>query len=429
MTIRSSQPDDEVVPAVTPSASGPLNGYRCVGYVMADTPVTRGYQIADIIRSGAINDVTHINYAFGNVTTDLVCDITNPDGSDEGIATGDAHNDYMRLVSAEDSVDGVADTADQKLAGNFNQLLKLKALYPDTKVLISIGGWTWSDNFSEAAATPESRERLVRSCVDLYLKGNLPVYGDHGGDGVAAGLFDGVDVDWEWPVSGGATTNARPEDKENFVALMVEFRAQLDAYGAETGKTYDLSVFAPIGENTNHGWKEPAFFEAISWLNVQGYDYTGSWAELSGHQGNLWPDGETNGGVGLAPEMQGYLDAGARHDQLNAGLAAYGQGWKGVADGTQAWQPSTGTYVPRPYYEIHDIGKEFYSPELGAAWRWDEATGDWWSLDTAASIKDKVEFVVDQGYGGIMWWDLSGDYKNELGGTAGKTFRAGKPRS
>lgn len=409
--------------------SSALNGYRCVGYVMADTPVTRGYQIADIIKTGAINDVTHINYAFGNVTKDLVCDITNADHSDGSAVTGDAHNDYLRLVSAEDSVDGVADTADQKLAGNFNQLLKLKALHPEVKVLISLGGWTWSENFSAAAATPESRERLVRSCLDLYLKGNLPVYGNQGGDGVAAGLFDGVDVDWEWPVSGGETTNAAPEDKENFVALMAEFRAQLDAYGAETGKTYYLSAFAPVGGNTQNGWKEPGLFAAIDWLNVQGYDYSGSWMATSGHQGNLSPDGDNNWGLALAPEMQAYLDAGARLDQLNAGLAAYGQGWQGVKDGTQAWQPHTGTYVPRPYYEIREIGKEFYSPELGAAWRWDEENGDWWSLDTPDSIKAKAEFVAERGYGGIMWWDLSGDYQNELGGTAGKTFRAGEARS
>ena len=78
-------------------------------------------------------------------------------------------------VSAADSVDGKKDKPKQALAGNFNQLRKLKERSPDTKVLISLGGWTWSDNFSAAAATPESRAALVSSCIDLYLKGNLPV--------------------------------------------------------------------------------------------------------------------------------------------------------------------------------------------------------------------------------------------------------------
>lgn len=408
----------------------PLNGYRSVGYVMADTPVSRDYQIADIINTGAINDVTHINYAFGNVTTDLVCDITNPDTSVEGYDpsnpdAGDAFNDYLRLVSAEDSVDDAADSADQALAGNFNQLRKLKAAHPDTKILISLGGWTWSDNFSEAAASAESRSRLVESCIDIYLKGNLPTYGAQGGEGVAAGIFDGIDVDWEWPVNGGETANAAPEDKENFLALMAEFREQLDAYGAQTQETYLLTAFAPVGANANdNGWRDPRLFKAVDWLNVQGYDYAGGWTGTTGHQGNLHPDGDNNWGLALAPELQAYINAGARPDQLNAGLAAYGQGWKGVEDGSQAWQPVTGSYDPRPYYEIRNVGEEFFSPELGAAWRYDAESGDWWSLDTPDSVQAKAEHVAEQGYGGVMWWDLSGDHDNELGSAAGDVFEA-----
>jgi chitinase len=93
-----------------------INGYRSVGYLMSDTPVTRDYQIEDLLRTGAIDDVTHINYAFGNVTTNLKCEITDVAGE------GDAQNDYLRLVSAADSVDGKKDKANkhQRLAGNFN---------------------------------------------------------------------------------------------------------------------------------------------------------------------------------------------------------------------------------------------------------------------------------------------------------------------
>ncbi len=417
----------------------PLNGFRSVGYVMADTPESRGYQVADIIKTGAIDDVTHINYAFGNVTTDLVCDITNPekpegwdptnpdiqDGFDPSDPdAGDAHNDFLRQVSAADSVDGIADTPDQALAGNFNQLRKLKAEYPETKILISLGGWTWSDNFSDAAATPESRTKLVNSCLDIYLKGNLPVHDGMGGDGVAAGIFDGIDVDWEWPATGGETTNFAPEDKENFLALMEEFRTQLDAHGTETETTQLLTAFAPVGAQTLNGWKDPRLFEVIDWLNIQGYDYSGGWMDTTGHQGNLHPDGENNWGLALAPELEAYIDAGARPDQLNAGLAAYGQGWKDVEDGTEAWLPAGESYVPRPYYEIRDVGTEFFDEDLGAAWRWDEATGDWWSLDTPASVNAKAQHVADEGYGGVMWWDLSGDFENELGNTAGEVFRA-----
>ena len=89
-------------------------------------------------------------------------------------SSGDPWADYQRPFTAEQAVDGVADEPGQPLPGNFNQLKKLKAKHPDLKVLISLGGWTWSKYFSDAALTADSRRALVESCIDLFIKGNLP---------------------------------------------------------------------------------------------------------------------------------------------------------------------------------------------------------------------------------------------------------------
>lgn len=410
--------------SAAPSA-GPadINGYRSVGYFMGDAPVSRDWQVADLVTSGALASVTHINYAFGNVTKDLVCDIVDEPGE------GDPGNDFLRLVPAQDSVDGKADTATQKLAGNFNQLRKLKKISPDTKILVSLGGWTWSDNFSEAASTAAGREKLVSSCIDLYLRGNLPVVDGKGGPGTAAGIFDGIDIDWEWPVNGGETANARPEDKENFLALLQEFRRQLDAYGQPSGTHYLLTAFAPAGGwNTNAGdWGNPAVLDAVDFLNVQGYDYAGGWTpDITGHQGNLHPDGDNNWGLAIDNALAAYGTSAAAKAKLNVGLAAYGQGWEGVTDGaTKAWTSASGALGTKPYYEIRNVGKGYFDATVGASWRWD---GDqWWSLDDPRSVNAKAEWFAAQGYGGAMWWDLSGDYKNELVGTLGSTLRAATP--
>src|SRR5699024_9018038 len=96
---------------------------------------------------------------------------------------GDADSDFLHLSSAEESVLGIADTPDQALAGNFNQLRQLKRLYPDLRVNISLGGWAWSKSFSDAVATPERREALAESCIDLYIRGNLPTIDGRGGEG------------------------------------------------------------------------------------------------------------------------------------------------------------------------------------------------------------------------------------------------------
>jgi chitinase len=412
-------------PHQQPSGPEQINGYRAVGYLMADSPVTRDFHVKDLLTTGAIEDVTHINYAFGNVTANLKCEITDVPGE------GDAYNDYLRLVGPQDSVDGKNDKSNkhQGIAGNFNQLRKLKAVSPDTKVLISLGGWTWSDNFSAAAATPERRAALVSSCIDVYLKGNLPKVGNLGGPGSAAGVFDGIDIDWEWPVNGGETGNASPADRENFLALMEEFRAQLDAYGAQTGEDYLLTAFAPAGGwNTNAGgWTDPRLFEVVDWLNVQGYDYAGGWTGNTGHQGNLHPDGTNNWGLALDNAVGLYTAAGARLDQLNIGIPAYGQGWTGVTVGDRAgWtpDPAVSALGTKPYYEIRSIGTGYFDPAIGASWRYDAATGEWWSLDDPNSVRAKGEWLAEQGFGGAMWWDLSGDYRNELGGTLADTLRA-----
>ena len=136
---------------------------------------------------------------------------------------GDPAADVQRLYSAAESVSGVADPNATLFHGTFNQLLELKAKYPYLKVFISIGGYSWSGNFSNAALTDASRKAFVKSCIDLYFN-------------TYKGVFDGIDIDWELPVSGGLT-KGRPEDKHNFTLLLAEFRRQLDQLGFRQWET------------------------------------------------------------------------------------------------------------------------------------------------------------------------------------------------
>ncbi|MGX1485684.1 hypothetical protein RKD45_004760 [Streptomyces griseus] len=110
----------------------------------------RNYHVKNLVTSGSAAKITHINYAFGNVQNGR-CTI------------GDSYADYDKAYTADQSVDGVADTWDQPLRGNFNQLRKLKAKYPHIKVLWSFGGWTWSGGFPQAAQNPAAlRPVLLR---------------------------------------------------------------------------------------------------------------------------------------------------------------------------------------------------------------------------------------------------------------------------
>ena len=234
--------------------------HELVGYFTQWGIYDRGFFVKDLVTSGSAARLTVLNYAFGNVGPDGKCFQSNAAGQSDPWA------DYQRPFSAAESVDGKADVEGQALAGNFNQLRKLKKLYPKLRVHISLGGWTWSNYFSDAVLTDRARKAFVASCVDLFIKGNLPVLdGDpHGGKGAGAGVFDGIDIDWEWPGSEGEPGNVvRPEDKRNLTLALAEFRRQLDAHGRRTHKHYGLTAFLPADpQQIDDGYEVPQDLQA-----------------------------------------------------------------------------------------------------------------------------------------------------------------------
>ncbi|MFE1393860.1 glycosyl hydrolase family 18 protein [Nocardiopsis alba] len=376
----------------------------------------RGYLVNDLETSGSAEKLTHINYAFGNVNAGGECFMANQAGQ------GDAWADYGRSFTAAESVDGVADQWSQDLRGNFNQLRKLKEIHPDLKVNLSLGGWTWSEHFSDAALTPESRERMVSSCIDLYLRGNLPIFDGAGGPGSAAGIFDGIDLDWEWPGSEGHEHNTvRPEDKENFTALVREFREQLDALEAETGRGFELTAFLPADpEKIDLGFEMDRLMPDFDFITVQGYDYHGAWEDTTNHQSNLLPDPRDTGANVFSTEttVQAYLDRGVDPSDMVLGLPFYGRGWTGVEPGPEGdglFQPSTGP-APGSYEDgiedwkvIKDLpGFDLYrDDDLGTAWLYDGNT--LWTYDDEVSMDQKTTWAMDNGLGGVMIWSIDGD--------------------
>src|SRR5256714_10385689 len=187
------------------------------------------YTPKSLDQSGMADKIDFLVYAFENIdpvnhqcferTSAASQDENNPNAGDNA---GDSFADYQKSYSSDISVDGVGDVFSQKIAGNFNQLKKLKAKHPNLKILVSIGGWTYSKYFSDAAATDASRKAFVSSCVNMFLKGDLPVIDGFGGAGSAAGIFDGVDIDWEYPGSpnGHVGNHYSAADKQNFTLLL-----------------------------------------------------------------------------------------------------------------------------------------------------------------------------------------------------------------
>jgi chitinase len=391
------------IPAAAEAHAG-ARSYVKVGYFTQWGIYGRNFQLSKVQNSGAAARLTHLNYAFGPVTAAGVC------------ASADPWADWQTPFSAELSVDGVADVAGQPIAGNLNQLAELKAENPKLRVLISLGGWSGSAHFSDAALTDASRKKLVSSCVDLWLKGNLPDLPA----GVAAGIFDGVDLDWEWPGSDGNAGNVvRPADKHNFTLLAAEFRKQLDALGRTTRKHYDLTAFLPAAPaKIDAGFEASKIFKYLDFGTVQGYDYHGSWESKTNQQSSLFvPEGAPdNPDFSADNAINKWVSGGAPRRQLVLGLPYYSQGWTGVTGGgngrfATATGPAPGVFAAgtEDYKTVKDLpGFKIYRDwKAGNSWLFDGTT--YWTYDDPDQLLQKTRYIRAKGLGGAMMWSLDGD--------------------
>ena len=420
-------------PTPTPSPTpAPGGAKEVVAYFAQWGIYGRNYHVKNIVTSGSADTVTVINYGFGHIKDGECIMVTQPN-------VMDAWADYQKGYSADQSVDGVADAWDQPLKGNFNQLKKLKQMYPNIKVLISIGGWTWSEGFSDAALTPESRAAAVQSCIDIYLRGNLPVAEGAGGPGAAYGVFDGIDIDWEWPAAPGHEHNVyRPEDTQNFTLLLQEFRSQMDALEAETGRDYLLTIAGPVGVDKYEKIQLDQIHPYLDWLSIMSYDMHGAWSNITGHNAPLYtspdnPLGYPANTYSVDAGVQAYLDAGAPANKIVVGLPFYGRGWTGVPDGGTHGLYQTGSGAAPGTYEagvedykvLKTLGyPQYRDPITETPWLYDGNT--FWSYDDPTSIANKVAYINNRGLRGAMVWSLDGDdATGSLMATVGANIQAG----
>ena len=349
---------------------------RIVGYYTSWSIYQRDFQVADIPAA----KLTHVNYAFANL---------------------DAETGECKLgdIWSDDA--------------NFRYLGDLKQAYPHLKVLISVGGWTWSGGFSDAALTDASRRHLVESCIDRFLVGRYE------------GIFDGIDIDWEFPVSGGLPGNvARPEDRANYTLLMQEFRRRLDELEAESGRHYLLTIAAPAGAGTYANIELRAISQHLDWLNLMAYDFHGSWDKTTGLHAPLYASPVDPGGsdLNVHAAVQAYLAAGVPADKLVLGVPFYGRGWAGVPDVDHGlYQPLT--HLPRGTWEqgafdYKDLARNYvdlngytryWHEEAKTSWLYNPETQIFITYDDVESLALKAEYVKQWNLGGVMFWELSAD--------------------
>jgi len=337
--------------------------------------------------------LTHINYAFSNLTENGECIL------------GDPKADVERVYSAAESVNGQDDSPSAPFHGNFNQLLELKQKYPHLKVLISIGGWSWSSNFSNAAGGDRTRQHFVASCIDLYLK-------------QYKGVFDGIDVDWEYPVSGGLTPGL-PEDKTNFTRLLGEFRTQLNELGQAENRHYLLTIAAPAGPGNIRNLRPDLIAILVDWVNLMTYDFHATWEHSTNFNAPLFKatNDPADENMNIDAVVQKYISLGLPPEQLVLGVPFYGYGWAGVPETDHGLYQSASGAAPGTWeagaYEYKDIQKNYsayehhWSDEAYVPWLYDPTSQTFITYDDPRSLEAKAGYARDLGLAGVMIWELS----------------------
>jgi chitinase len=367
--------------------------------------------------------------------------------------------DYQQPYwTGDNSVDGVADdpsNPDQHLFGNFNQLMKLKAAHPGLKVEISLGGWTKSTWFSTLASTPDLRQKFVASCIDTFIKGDLPAGGwpaGAGGAGAAAGLFDGIDLDWEYPTQvAGGNVGPTAADRHNATLLAQEFRAQLDAYGKTTGKHYLLTAALPAATSSTKYYELGAFVKQLDWANVMTYDFNVPSSPVTALDTLFLRDprdpNAANRTWNTVGTVQYYLDNGIPPKKIVVGVPFYGNQYIRTGssdDGLYTPFDNTGldpnaltaTAAPQPtYHELVDqagfVSADGKTGASGYTVHWDTLAGEPFLFNPAASHPDlttgpatvptlisftspasaaeRVALIKALGLRGAMAWEISQD--------------------
>ena len=336
-----------------------------------------GYYAAWAAYSGFTPDridpskLTHINYAFANIGTDLKVTMGYPD----------------------------------KDLQNFVMLNKLKEKNPGLKTLISVGGWTWSGRFSDAAATDAARIAFSDSCVAFMKK--------HG--------FDGIDLDWEYPVSGGLAGNSRRSaDKHNFTLLLRTLREKLDEQGEADQKHYLLTIAAGAGSGYPNQVELSSIHRYLDYATIMTYDIHGVWDPYTDLHAPLYQNTDPS------PQYQSSADASIRlweeagfpMQKLVMGIPFYGYRYSSVTDSKQglygtfsggnpvSYQQIEKNYLNKPGYQ------RYFHSQSKVPWLFNGST--FITYEDPESIGFKADYIRSKGLGGAMIWELSQDLDKRL---------------
>lgn len=354
--------------------------------------------------------VTVINHAFFEVDSSFK------------LASTDTFADFDKMMDHSEGWDT------NQLRGHFGEYKYYKNLYPNVKIIISVGGWTRGQNFHAMAASTSSRAVFIQSVIDFLKK--YP-------------FIDGIDLDWEYPgVNRAADPNDQydrgcpggPEDKQNFTSLLREIR---QAYNNNSLSGKLLTIAAPSGYDKLALQEPNVYAQYLDWLNVMTYDMHGAWETTTNHQSPLYANPNDPSGTSPVDIKNKYNTDSAMKtlqqvynipaEKLYVGSPFYSRGWKGVTGGvngmygtatgaaTGTWDNAQSPGGQYPYFTLKTMenqgGYVKYRDDTytKTPWLYNASQGILLSYEDATSLGARCDYINSNGYGGLIIWEISGD--------------------
>jgi chitinase len=285
---------------------------------------------------------------------------------------------------------------------NFRKLDELKNINPDLKILISIGGWTWSKNFSDAVLTDTSTQNFAQSAVNIVSKYDL----------------DGIDIDWEYPGMIGDSNVYRPQDRAHYTNLFKNLREKLDVLSKHTNKKYFIST--AIGASPDflqHSQMEEAQ-KYLDYINLMAYDFDESYDNIAGHHTNLFSPSNMPYIHSADAAIQDLKKIGVQLSKVVMGIAFYGKG-KVVesSENNGLYQIPVKNVRGGGYTYLNDsiVNKNgfvrYWDDESKAPYLFNADKRIFITYDDEQSVKEKCRYIKKHKLAGAMFWEYSSDKK------------------
>jgi GH18 family chitinase len=290
--------------------------------------------------------------------------------------------------------------------GLYARVNALKMKNPKLKTLLSVGGWSHNDStmawrFTTMAESPRTRGEFIANALGY----------------VRANGFDGIDIDWEYPVD--STRGGRPMDRRNFTLLLKELRAAIDAESRRSGggRAPLLLTIATAQQEPTRFYELADVARNVDWINLMTYDYAGDWSPTTGMNA-------PNPGIRAA--VAAYLDAGVPARKIVLGMPTYGHTFASVESpqpnaphkGKGPKQPCTGAPGFISYFEANELVRSgrlrrYWDDATATPYAYDAKNKVWVTYDDTASIRNKTDIIEDLKLGGAMFWAIDlDDYRH-----------------